>query len=274
MNDKPQDEIDLIELLARFIRLLKRNLVLISACVVLSLGLATWVGLTAPKVYESRMMIYSSILTESYCDQLAMNLSALIKDKSYELLAERLKISRAQASQLREVQIEGALEGVVDEAERLFIVVVVRTLDNAVLPDLQAGIIQYISQKDFVKVRTEEKKRYYQELIAKVGEEIEKLEAVKQSITSGDYRPATGMVMVNPSDVYAQTVSLFESKLALEERLHLVNSVQLVEGFSPLQRHVSPKLSLLLPAGLVSGLLLAFLILGLRYVISLARQDA
>ena len=43
MKDKPQDEIDLIELLARFIRLLKRNLALILVCVVLSLGLATWI---------------------------------------------------------------------------------------------------------------------------------------------------------------------------------------------------------------------------------------
>ncbi|HEY4655505.1 MAG TPA: hypothetical protein VIH22_13380, partial [Cyclobacteriaceae bacterium] len=60
---------------------------------------------------------------------------------------------------------------------------------------------------------------------------------------------------------------------AYEELLRLVKSVQVVEGFSALNRHVSPKLSLLLPAGLLAGLILAFLILGLRYVISLSRQD-
>src|SRR5690606_16689774 len=274
MQDKPQDEIDLIELLAKFIRLLKRNLALILVCIVLSLGLATWIGLTSPKVYESRMMIYSDILTESYSDQLAKNLTALIKDKNFDLLAGRLHITADQASKLREVEIEGALEGAVAEVDRQFIVVVVRILDNAVLPDLQAGIIQYISEKDFVKSRTEEKKRYYQELIASIGAEIEKLEVAKQRITTGDYGRAGGTVMMNPSDIYAQTVALIDNKLSLEEKLHLVNSVQLIEGFSPLNRHVSPKLSLLLPAGLVSGLLLAFLIMGLRYVISLARQDA
>lgn len=273
MKERPQEEIDLVELLARFVRLLKRNLTLILVCVVVAIGLATWFGLASPKVYESRMMIYSDILTESYCDQLAQNLTALIKDKNYELLTERLKISEDQASKLQEVRIEGPLEGVVAEEDRQFIVVVVRILDNSVLPDLQAGIMRYLSQKDFVKSRTEEKKRYYEKLIARVGEEIEKLEAAKQRITSGDYGRVAGMVMMNPTDIYAQTVSLVDHKLSLEEKLHLVNSVQLVEGFSPLNRHVSPKLSLLLPAGLVSGFLLAFLIMGLRYIISLARQD-
>lgn len=274
MKDKPKDEIDLIELLARFVRLLKRNFALILVCVVVSLGLAIWVGLTSPKVHESRMMIYSDILTESYCDQLAKTLTALIKDRNYELLAKRLNLSTEQASKLRDVQIEGALEGAVPEEARSFIVVVVRILDNSVLPDLQAGIIQYISQKDFVKSRTEEKRRYYEELIASIGEEIEKLEVAKQRITTGDYGRAAGTVMMNPSDIYAQTVALVENKLSMEEKLHLVNSVQLVEGFSPLNQHVSPKLSLLLPAGMVSGLLVAFLIIGLRYTLSLAREDA
>lgn len=273
MKDQPHDEIDLVELLARFVRVLRRNAVLLLTCVVITLGIAVWVGLTAPKVYESRMMLYTSILTESYCEQLAMNLRALIRDENYELLAKRLKISADQASKLREVEIEGALEVAPSEMDRNFIVVVIRTLDNSILPDLQEGIMKYISQKDFVKVRTEEKKRFYEGLIARVGEEIGKLEDVKQRISAGDYRQVSGMVMVNPADVYKQTVELYREKFTLEEELRLVNSVQLVEGFSPLNRHVSPKLSLLLPAGLVSGFLLAFLIMGLRYVTSLARQD-
>lgn len=274
MKDKPRDEIDLIELLARFVRLLKKNFALIAICVVICVGLAVWIRFASPKIYESRMMVYSDILTESYCDQLARNLSSLIKDSNYELLADRLSLSPEQASKLHEVRIEGALEGAVPEEARSFIVVVVRILDNAVLPDLQAGIIEYLSQNDFVKTRTEEKKRYYQELIARIGEEIEKLEVAKQRITSGDFGRAAGTVMMNPSEIYAQTVTLVETKLSMEEKLHLVNSVQLVEGFSPLNRHVSPRLSILLPAGLVSGFLLAFLIMGLRYTASIARQDA
>lgn len=273
MKEKPQDEIDLIELLARFIRMLRRNIVLISISVAVCLAISIWALVTLPKVYESRMIIYSDILTESYCDQLAMNLNALVQDRNFELLAERLKISEDQAATLRNVEMEGVLEGAATEAERLVIVVEVRLVDNSVLPDLQEGIVQYMTEKDFVKTRTEEKRRFYQELIARVGQEIEKLEVVKQKITDGDYRQVSGMVMVNPADVYAQTVELFKNKLMLEEELRLVSSVQLVEGFSPLNRPVSPKLSILLPAGLVAGLLVAFLIIGLRYALTLAPGD-
>jgi len=161
----------------------------------------------------------------------------------------------------------------VDEADKLFLVVTVRVFSNTILPDLQDGIVRYIGQNDFAKVRTEEKRRFYNELIAKVDEEIQKLEGVKQKISDGAYRSSNGVVMMNPSDPYTETVALFRDKLAYEELLRLVNSVQVVEGFSALNRHVSPKLSLLLPAGLLAGLILAFLILGLRYVISLSRQD-
>ena len=273
MNNNPQEEIDLVSLLARFVKLLRRNAALILICVGITLGLSLWIGLTRHKVYESRMMIYSSILTESYCDQLARNLQSLIRDRNLKLIGERLGLSQDQAALLRDVEIEGGLEGTVDEADKLFLVVTVRVFSNTILPDLQDGIVRYIGQNDFAKVRTEEKRRFYNELIAKVDEEIQKLEGVKQKISDGAYRSSNGVVMMNPSDPYTATVALFRDKLAYEELLRLVNSVQVVEGFSALNRHVSPKLSLLLPAGLLAGLILAFLILGLRYVISLSRQD-
>lgn len=273
MKQTPHEEIDLVELLAKSIRALKRNFTLILICLGLTIGLAVWLWIAAAREYESRMMIYSSILTESYCQELAESLNALVRDDNYSALAARLGLTEEQAVTIRRVTMEGALEGAVPEVDRLIVIVTVRTRDNAVLPDLQRGIMEYIAGNDFVKIRTEERRRSYEELIARVAEEIEKLEAVKQKILQGTYSSSTGMMMMNPSEAYARTVELVRQKLELEEKLRLVNSVQLVEGFIPLNKPVSPKLSILMAGGLVTGMLLSLLIMGLRYAWSLAQQD-
>lgn len=273
MSNNP-DELDLIQLAAGFVRMLRRNIILILICVGTTTAIAVWITLTAHKVYESRMMLYSNILTESYCDQLAVNLRAIIKDENYELLAERLNITSDQASQLRDIQIEGALQAgsIAQEADRLFLVVTVKVIDNSVLPALQDGIIYYLGQNDFVKVRTQQKIQYYEKLIARVADEIEKLERVKERLSEGTYKSQGGIVVMDPSDPYAETVELYRDKLTYEEALRLVNSVQLVEGFSPLNTPVSPKLTLLLPGGLLSGVILAFLILGIVNLMRISRE--
>lgn len=273
MKQTRYEEIDLVELLAKSIRALKRHALLITICLALSIGFAVWLWFTSPRVYESRMMIYSSILTESYCQELAENLNALVRDGNSSALANRLKLTVEQAAALRKVNMEGALEGAVPEVDRWAIVVTVRVTDNAILPDLEAGIVEYIAGNDFVKVRTDEKKRTYQELIARVAEEIEKLEAVKQRILQGAYSSPQGVVMMNPSEAYARTVQLVKEKLELEEKLRLVNSVQVVEGFIPLNRPISPRLSLLLVGGFVGGIIAFLLIIGFRYTWLVAQRD-
>jgi hypothetical protein len=219
------------------------------------------------------MLIYSSILTQAYCEELAESLNALIRDHNHRALADRLSLTVEQAAALRRVTMVGALEGAVPEVDRWAVVVTVRVTDNAILPDLEEGIVEYIAGKDFVKIRTDQKKRTYQELIARVAEEIEKLEAVKQRILEGAYSSPQGVVMMNPSEAYSRTVQLVKEKLELEERLKLVNSVQVVEGFIPLNQPVSPRLSLLLVGGFVAGIVVFLFIIGFRYTWSVAQLN-
>ena len=80
-------------------------------------------------------------------------------------------------------------------------------------------------------------------------------------------------MLMNPSEAYVSTVELVKEKLELEEKLRLVNSVQVVEGFVPIKNPVSPKLSILLPVGFVAGLLLAVVIIALRYAWALSERN-
>jgi hypothetical protein len=266
MKQVHHEEIDLVALLAKSIRAFRRNLVLILICFGATIGLAVWIWSTSPKVYESRMIIYSSILTESYCVELGENINALVNDRNYPELAARLGITEQQASAMK-----GALETVPEES-RFAIVVTVRTIDNAILPDLQKGLMQYISQNDFVKLREDEKKRGYQELIERISDEIDKLEAVKQRFVQGSANSG-GMVLMDPSDAYMGTVALVQQKVEAEEMLKLASAVQLVEGFVPLKKPVGPRLLVLLAGALVAGLVLSTALIGFRYAWVIAQHD-
>src|SRR5690606_4777654 len=189
-----------------------------------------------------------------------------------KVLAARLGLTEQEAARIRKVTMKGALQTVPEE-DRLAIVVTVRTTDNGILPALQKGIMEFIAENDFVKIRAEERKRVYEELLASVKEEIEKLETVKQKMAQGSTVSPAGMLLMDPSEAYVKTVQLVEQKLELEEKLRLVNSVQLVEGFIPRNRPVGPGLPLLLSGAIVAGILLSAVVLGFKYAWLLSQRD-
>jgi hypothetical protein len=269
MPDKSNDEIDLFNLVGRFVLVLKKYAVLIVICVLIATGTSLGLYFAAKKVYESRMMIFSDILTESYAEKLAVTIQSLLWDGNHELVGKRLGITTEQAGLVKSIKVESALdEGAanVQESDKLFLVVTVRVQDNSVLPDLQNGILNYVRQNEFAKVREEQKRIFLTDLIQKVEEEITKIESLKERISEGNYRGSEGMVMMDPSNPYAKTVELYREKLTYESELALLNSVQLVEGFTPFANPIQPKLSVYVPAGFFAGVLLAFGIILLRYV--------
>src|SRR5690606_41950578 len=70
-------------------------------CIGVAVGLAIWKFSTSALVYESRMLIYSSILTESYCLELGESLNALIRDGNHKVLAARLGLTEQDRKSTR-----------------------------------------------------------------------------------------------------------------------------------------------------------------------------
>lgn len=269
-------EIDLLELIVRFTNLVSKNLILIVVFLVIGLGTSLWVYYTSQKVYESKMIVYSDILTES-STKLADNIKELIRDGNLNVVGEKLNLSPEEAMHLKDIEIEKALENIAaspEEQQRLFMEVTVEVTDNSILPKLQEGIINFIQNNDFVKVRVEQRKKNYRELIDKIKGEIQKLEAVKEKIGSGTFNPQGGTLFLEPSNPFSETVELYTKQLEYEEKLELVNSVQLVQGFVPHNRPSKPKLSIALGLGIFSGILLAAGIIFLRFVQKLAQKSS
>ncbi|MEQ8423616.1 MAG: Wzz/FepE/Etk N-terminal domain-containing protein [Cyclobacteriaceae bacterium] len=267
------DEIDLVELLVKIVLLIKRNLVQIIVFFVVGTGLGYGYASLAPKVYESKMMLSSDILTESYSEKIFESLQNLIKEKNYTELEAKIGISKEEAESLSKLEIESALKDKPQkEDEKRFFLITAELTDQNLLSKLQNGLIQFLQQNDYVKVRVEQRKKYYQEIIEKTDIELKSLEEFKLNIYDGKFfQSANGNVMFDPTTVNSKILELSRERMNLQNALELVNSVQVVEGFTQFDKPVWPKKSVSMAAGATFGLFLVGLLIAFKSIRKLVR---
>lgn len=273
----PTDEIDLFELFAKIILSIKNNIVLI----VVAFLVGSFSGLAyykiSPKVFESEMLISSDILTESYGKSLIDNLDKFVKEGSIQSLSKKLNLSPKQASAIDGIKIKSALEAQVNTLEnaKIYLLVEVKLRDNSIWPQLQNGLIDYLQNNEFAKIRTEQKKKYTNEIIDKINLELVYLEKLKARIADGGLTQSTKeyLVLFDPTTINSKIIDFSREKINLQNSLETISSVQVVEGFSVFKNPVSPKLSLSLAAGSSLGLFFAALIIAFRALILALRRS-
>ncbi len=269
------DEIDLLQLLAKAVLLIKANLKIIA----FAFFLGTILGLVfyqfSPKVYESRMLISSDILTESYSKPLVEDLEKLAKEKNFIALSSKLKLTVQQAAALGKIKIENATEKgeVSKEQEKNYLTVTCQSQDNSIWPSFQNGLINFFETNSFVKIRVEQRKKFFNELIGKLNDEIADLELLKTKIMNGDLssKSKENMVLMDPTTINSELIELNIQKMNFINSLEIVNSVQLVEGFTKFEKPASPKLSISLAAGSSFGLFCVFLVIGFKSIRKMIR---
>lgn len=267
------DEIDLLELLVKTVLLIKRNLIQIIIFFVVGTGLGYAYASLVPKVYESKMLVSSDILTESYSEKLFESLQGLIKEKNYNELSSRTGLTPDESESLSAIKIESALKDKPQkEDEKKFFLITVELIDQSILPKLQNGLIQFLQQIDFVKVRVEQRKKYYSDLIKQIDTEIQSLEEFKRKIYNGNFfQNSKGNVMFDPTTVNSKIVDLSKERGGFVMALETVNSVQVVEGFTQFDKPIWPKKSVSLAAGATLGLFLVGIMIAFKSIRKLVR---
>jgi uncharacterized protein involved in exopolysaccharide biosynthesis len=278
-NASSSDEIDLIELLAKVTLGIKNNF----RSLVLAFVIGSLLGLAfyqfVPKVYESNMIIQSDILTESYGERIAESMDLLIREQNFEILGSRMGISLKKAASINKIKIESVKQKQTNttEKENNTFFITVRTTDNTLLPDLQNGLINYLRNNEFVKVRVRQRQDYYKAMIEKVGQEISSLDSLKKRLFTGKpiYSNSAEMMLVDPTNIYSKIIELNKEQINYKNGLELVNSIQLVEGFTIYKKPVSPKLSISLTAGASIGVFFVLTLIaikGLRKIVELSEE--
>jgi len=263
------DEIDLLELLARIIFLVKKNTTIIVSAFVLGSILGLGHYQFVPKVYESKMILLSDILTSSYSERITESLDRLITERNTKILSERLKMSEQDARQIVKIEIESVKDDKTkDEKENEIFIVTVKVLDKNILPTLQADIINYLRNNEFVKIRVEQRKVYTLAILKKIDEQLSDLEQLKSKITKGELTQGgkDNLVLFDPTTVHSKIVDLNKERATLKNSLEIINSIQLVEGFTVFEKPVSPRLSFSLAGGASLGLFFVGVVIAFKVI--------
>jgi hypothetical protein len=275
MNN-PTDEIDLLTLLAKIILAIKNNLIALIIAFIIGSGLGLAYYQFNPNVYESEVIITSDILTESYSKSVFTTIQKLIKENNLGSLSKILHLTESQAEAIQKIELKGTIEKSdgLQEQNKMYISITVKSMDNTIWPDLQAGIVAFIENNDFVKIRVTQRKKYFTSLITKIDHELGDLEIMKSKIMDGKLssnNSSDGMLLLDPTTINTKILELSKEKINYQNGLELVNSVQIVESFTAFNKPISPKLSISLGSGASLGLFFVFVFIGIKSLRKLIR---
>lgn len=267
MEARNSEEIDILDFIMPVAWAIRKSYKLLIVLTISGFIVGFASSLVVTKQYESKMIITTDILTFSYVERIVNTLNELMREKNDAEVQKRLKIDPEVSSKIVSFSVEMLLKNNQDapENEKVNLVITARTLDSNVLPNLQAGLLQYLMNHDYVRVRVEQRKNYYSTLIAEVKKEIASLQELKSKIYSGEFfKGSNGDINFDPTTVNSKILELNKTKLEFENNLQLVESVQVIEPFTPHYKPVTGRMvrsSVL--AGLV-GLMLGLLIIAIR----------
>jgi hypothetical protein len=268
MEAKSHDEIDLMAVLSKVGWKVRKNYWLFLSLTLIGFGVGLGTSFIVSKEYESQLIINSDILTFSYADRIITTLNELLKEENYEDVSKRLDLKKEEVQNLKSMSVELLLKNKgeqLPENEKNYLVIKARTLDTHVLPQLQQGLLQYFQNIDYVKIRVEQRKEYYKTLIFEVEKQIKSLEELKSNVYSGKFfEGSKGTINFDPTTVNTKIIELSKDRLEYKNRLQLVNSIEVVESFTPHYRPVTGKKTRSSALGALVGILVAISIVALK----------
>lgn len=258
------DEIDLKDLLKKIIRTLERGTKTILISVVLGAILGMGYFFKGKETFESSMVLSSNILVLANIQALFTPLELLLEEENYEVLAQKLGIEEEAVNSLVALEVESVFENEDDnEARTSYFEITATVTNNAVLPEIQQGIVNYLKNNDYIQKRVTIKTQRLDALIEKVNIELQEIDSLKNRLESGAILNSGGsnVVLMEPTNIYQQALLMEEKKQSYKEQLAFVESIQLIKEFTPFANPSSPSWILCLVVGLAGGLIIGFAIL-------------
>ena len=261
------NEIDLKDLLKNIIRALERGTKTIIFSVLLGaiLGLAYFFNSSI--TYKSNMILSSEVLVLANVQALLDPFNSLLEEANFSLLSERLGIDEEMAAKIKEIEIKSVFEKETDNKEPVsYFEVTVTVVDNNILPQLQESIVRFLQNNAFVQKRVALKEDRLKTLIERIDKEIAQIDSVKEKIGQSVPLSATSpnVVLMEPSNLYEQALKMAEKQQEYKMQLALIESFQVVQGFTPYEKPSSPSWKICLVAGLGGGLIIGFAVLFFR----------
>jgi hypothetical protein len=221
------EEVNLLDLLASFLAALKRNLIFTISLPIIGVLVALGVSYNSRDLFESSLLIETSLLSENECrflfDQLSKvgTIPGLTAEEKNQLAGFKFQVIKNDPS-----DTDGGEEL---NGNILYLEVTARVYNQDVFPSLEKAIVRFVNENPSVSRHRTEREKFYNQMIAKIDNEITAMDGIKREITG-----KVQATYLNPSDLYAKSVDLHKQKVQFEIRRDQIKSVHLIKGFDSL----------------------------------------
>ena len=129
--------------------------------------------------------------------------------------------------------------------------------DNMVAKQLEQGIIFYIENNTFTKMKSKQRKDGLRAVRKKLQSELSELDSLRYSLndmyTNKGKSGESSIIMNDPSAIYNNILNLFRTEITTNDDINTPDII-IVQGFTTFKKHYSPKLSICLLVGFFGSL--------------------
>jgi hypothetical protein len=254
------DEVNLLDVLASFMAALKKNLALTILLPIIGVLIALGVSYNSRDLFESSLLIETSLLTENECTFLFNQLDkvgivpGLTEEEDREVSGFRFAISKNNDNDATKSELSQLGE------KSLYLEVTARVYNQKVYPSLEKAIVKFINESPSVVRHRNDREKFYGAMIKKINTEIQAMEEIKKNVDIT--KQATYM---NPSELYYRSVSLFKEKIQYEIRQEEIKAVHLIKGFDSLTIDAKKSKMMVALTGFAIGVAVLFLVLFIKF---------
>ena len=256
-------ELDLERLFYRILLIIRRFILLI--LIFFALGaLAGWFYSTfSKKIYGSKMLISSYVLTQSYAKELVENINLFIQEGNQEVIKEKLNIDENVISNIVRLNSENGLEDthMLEEKDRNFVQIKAQMTRPEGFKELEKGLVYYFEHSPYYMEQSAARRKAYQNVVQTIDKEIADLQVIKSQLLSGELAKKSGNVQIDLGSVILGIAAAAKQKMKAEEKLAKVDKIQLVDGFTPFSEPEWPRPATSIWLGIGMGLSIAFVII-------------
>ncbi|MGN6402065.1 MAG: hypothetical protein ACTHMD_16525 [Flavisolibacter sp.] len=254
-----------VELISLSIR---KNLFLFFVCCLLGIAASYLFYVFRPKFYTSEMTVYYNDLTRKDYSEIVSNLNTLAITQSYADLQKELGVNAEVVKNIKGLQALKMNGETLDKdtSSKIGQPFKIQFKLNQIMATepLQNALLNYLNNNPYLKLIKEGQKKVYQDKLAFIEREQQKLDSLKTSynnaIASSKMSATFYNNAMNPADLYVQSNSLANQKEFIVKWMNNEsNAVMLIDG---LKKPVSANtfaLKGLLIVGLACGVALGII---------------
>lgn len=274
-----KDEIDLLDVfnhIRRFflrigrkinftIHAIKAHFLIVATIVVIGAGLG-YAGYMATKpYYTSTMTLVLAEIRNEFVEGQLSAISEMVEDDNAEMIANTLDINVQTAQQIKSMRFSNLDEERVSQDSILTgspFQIELSLYDHSLYEIMEPAITNYLENNRYFSKQKRIRQQQVEDLIAKYKEQLSSMDTIKADVIS-PRGPVNGFVYgepIDPTNLYRESISLYQQQVELEAELAQIDNIQVVNGFYARRKPTGPDLLKCLSTGAIIALFFAVIV--------------